>query len=59
MEYEVIASNIPNFLMAVGFYGEAGKAKAQKMIDEGYFNRHLMPEFKHATFIVVPAKNKR
>lgn len=53
MEYKVIASNIDNFVMATGFYGETGKEKAQKRIDEGYFNQHLLPELKHAEFIVV------
>jgi hypothetical protein len=53
MEYEVIVTNYPNFLMSAGFYGEQGKAKAQKMIDEGYFHKHIMPEFKDAIFEVV------
>ena len=55
-KYKVIASNYPNFTMAVGFYGESGKARAQSRIDEGYFNKHLMPDFKDATFIVVEDK---
>lgn len=53
MEYEVRASNYPNFLMATGYYDEQGKQKAQFLIDSGYFNKHLMPEFKDAIFIVV------
>lgn len=56
MEYEVRASNYPNFLMATGFYGESGKQKAQKMIDEGYFHKHIMPEFKDVIFVVVEKK---
>lgn len=59
MEYHVIASNYDHFTMATGFYGDAGKAKAQRLIDEGYFNRHLMPEFKDATFIVVPKSSSK
>jgi hypothetical protein len=59
MEYEVRSSNYPNFLMATGYYGEQGKAKAQRLIDEGYFNKHLMPEFKDAIFIVVQKKNNK
>lgn len=59
MEYEVRAVNYPNFLMASGFYGEYGKKKAQRLIDEGYFNRHLMPEFKDAIFIVMEVKVKK
>lgn len=56
MEYEVRATNYPNFLMAAGFYGEYGRAKAQKMIDEGYFHKHIMPEYKDAIFEVVPKR---
>ncbi len=59
MEYEVRAVNYPNFLMASGFYGAYGKAKAQRLIDEGYFNRHLMPEFKDAIFIVMEVKTNK
>ncbi len=59
MEYEVRATNYPNFLMATGFYGDYGKAKAQRMIDEGYFHRHIMPEFKDAIFeVVLKTKSK-
>lgn len=56
MEYEVRATNYPNLLMAAGFYGEDGKVKAQKMIDEGYFHRHIMPDLKDAIFEVVEKK---
>lgn len=56
MEYKVVASNYPNFLMATGFYGDHGKEKAQKMIDSGYWNKIVMPEFKDAIFIVVENK---
>lgn len=58
MEYHVIASNYKHFTMATGFYGEQGKNKAQRLIDEGYFNRYLMPEIKDALFIVVPKSAK-
>lgn len=56
MEYEVRATNYPNFLMATGYYGEQGKEKAQRLIDEGYFNKYLMDDIKDAIFIVVPKK---
>jgi len=56
MEYEVRATNYPNFLMATGFYGDYGKAKAQKMIDEGYWTKIIMPEFKDAIFEVIEKK---
>lgn len=58
MEYEVRATNYPNFLMASGFYGEQGKAKAQGLINDGYFHKHIMPEFKDAIFEVTPKKIK-
>lgn len=56
MEYEVRATNYPNFLMASGFYGEQGKAKAQGMINSGYWTKIIMPEFKDAIFEVVEKK---
>ena len=54
MEYEVRATNYPNFLMAGGFYGDYGKAKAQSMIDSGYWTKIVMPEFKDAIFEAAP-----
>lgn len=56
MEYEVRATNYPNFLMATGYYGNQGKEKAQRLIDEGYFHKHIMSEFKDAIFKVVEKK---
>lgn len=58
MEYEVRAEHDPLWLQATGFYGEHGKAKAQRLIDEGYFNRYLYEKDKDTKFIVVPVKKK-
>ena len=51
--YEVRAKHNPNLLMATGFYGEAGRAKAQRMIDERYWEPYLVADLKGTEFIVV------
>lgn len=55
MEYKVITKDNPNELWASGFYGEHGKAKAEKRIAEGYFHRHMYEADKHKTLVVVEA----
>jgi hypothetical protein len=56
MEYKVVSECNQNELWASGYYGEAGKAKAQKAIDEGYFHRFMYQQDKHKKLIVVPVK---
>ena len=53
MEYEVRAKHNPLWLMASGFHGEYGRAKAQKMVDERYWEPYLMPKDKGTEFVVV------
>jgi len=56
MEYKVVTECNQSELWATGFYGESGKAKAQKRIDEGYFHKHVYEEDKHKKLIVIPVK---
>lgn len=52
-QYEVRAKHDPLFLMATGFHGESGKARAQKMVDELYWEPYLMAKDKGTEFVVV------
>lgn len=56
MEYKVITEDNSNEVWARGFYGDYGRAKAQKMIDEGYFHKHMYEADKSKKLIVVEAK---
>lgn len=51
--YKVVTKGAENEVWASGFYGEQGKAKAQKRIDEGYWHRLMYEQDKSKTLIVV------
>lgn len=55
-EFKVVTDGSPNELWASGFYGEHGRAKAQRMVDEGYWHRFMYAKDKHKTLIVVEAR---
>ena len=55
MEYKVVTEDSPNEVWATGFYGDYGKAKAQKIIDEGYFHKYMYESDKSKKLIVVEA----
>jgi hypothetical protein len=54
MEYKVITKGSPLEVWAAGFYGEHGKAKAEKRIAEGYWHRFMYEKDKHKELEVVP-----
>ena len=54
MEYKVITKGNPLELWASGFYGDHGKAKAEKRVAEGYFHRRMYENDKHKELEVVP-----
>lgn len=56
MEYKVVTEDSPNEVWATGFYGDYGKAKAEKRIAEGYFHKHMYESDKSKKLIVVMAK---
>ena len=56
MEYKVVTDGDENELHALGFYGDAGKKKAQDRIDSGYFHKYMYDYDKHKKLIVVPVK---
>jgi hypothetical protein len=55
MEYKVVTEGSSNEVWATGFYGDYGKEKAQKRIDEGYFYKHMYESDKSKKLIVVEA----
>jgi hypothetical protein len=55
MEYKVVTEDSPNEVWATGFYGDYGKAKAEKIIDEGYFHKYMYESDKSKKLIVVMA----
>lgn len=55
-EYKVVTDGAPLEVWATGFYGDPGKTKAQKRIDEGYFHRYMYEKDKHKKLIVIPVK---
>mgnify|MGYP000367212571 CR=1 FL=1 len=62
MEYKVITKDKPLEVWASGFYGEEGAKRAQLMIRNGYWHRHMYPEDKAKVLVVVPetkTKNTR
>jgi hypothetical protein len=54
MKYKVVTEDNHNEVWARGFYGEAGKIKAEQKIKEGYFHKFMFPIDKHKTLIVIP-----
>ena len=55
MEYKVVTEGSPNEVWEIGFYGNYGKAEAQKRIDEGYFHKYMYESDKSKKLIVVEA----
>jgi len=55
MKYKVVTENSTNEVWASGFYGDSGKIKAQKRIDEGYFHKYMYEADKSKKLIVVEA----
>lgn len=55
MEYKVVTEGASNEVWATGFYGDYGKAKAQKRIDEGYFHKNMYEADKSKNLIVMEA----
>lgn len=53
MKYKVVTEGKPNEVWATGFYGDNGKSKAQKKIDEGYFHKYMYQSDKIKNLIVV------
>ena len=51
--YKVVTKGEENEVWATGFYGEFGKKKAQKRIDEGYFHRYMYKRDRQKTLIVL------
>ena len=51
--YKVITKDNPNELWASGFFD---KAKAQRMVDEGYWHRYMYEKDKHKVLVVVDEK---
>jgi hypothetical protein len=56
-EYKIITDGSPNELWASGFYHEEGRAKAQSMIDDGYWHRFMFASDKHKKLVVVPVQS--
>lgn len=57
--YKVITKGNPLEVWAKGFWGPDGKAKADKMIREGYWHRLMYAKDKHKELEVVPEKQER
>ena len=55
MKYKVVTEKSPGEVWATGFYGDYGKIKAQKRIDEGYFHQYMHEADKNKKLIVVEA----
>lgn len=56
-EYKVITDGAPTELWASGFYGDEGRAKAEKMVSEGYWHKFMFDRDRHKTLAVVPVRN--
>ena len=53
MKYKVVTEGSPNEVWAAGFYGDYGKQKAQKRINEGYFHKYMYEVAKSKKLIVM------
>jgi hypothetical protein len=56
-EFKVITEGSPNELWASGFYNEAGRVKAQSMVNEHYWHMFMFPCDQNKTLVVVPVKS--
>lgn len=54
--YKVVTEGAPNELWASGFYGEDGKAKAERMVAEGYWHRLMYEKDRAKILAVIPEK---
>jgi hypothetical protein len=54
MTYKVVTKGAPLEVWAMGFHGESGKARAEKLIAEGYWHRYMYAHDRHKTLEVVP-----
>ena len=54
MQYKVTTKGNALELWAMGFYGDHGKAKAEKRIADGYWHRFMCEKDKHKELEVVP-----
>lgn len=59
MFYQVITEGDPHEIWAKGFWGEEGKAKAERQITEGYWHRHMYARDQHKKLVVVPERNEK
>lgn len=52
-EYMVVDADDMHAVYAAGFYGPAGREKAERMVAEGYWHR-IAPQLKGRKLIVIP-----
>lgn len=52
-QYKVVTEGSPNEVWASGFYGDAGKTKAEQRIAEGYWHRFMYERDRQKKLIVV------
>lgn len=57
MEYQVVSECNQNEIWATGFYGEAGKKRAENRINIGYWRKFMYEKDRHKILIVVPVIN--
>ena len=51
-EYAVVTSDNHDEVWASGFYGDTGRERAQRLVDEGYWHRLMYQRDRHKTLIV-------
>ena len=51
--YKVVSECDNLEVWAVGFYGDSGRERAQKRIDERYWHNMMYEKDKHKTLIVI------
>ena len=54
--YKVVTEGAPTELWASGFYGEDGKAKAERMVAEVYWHRLMYEKDRAKILAVIPEK---
>ncbi|MBA2525943.1 MAG: hypothetical protein H0V18_09205 [Pyrinomonadaceae bacterium] len=56
-EFKVVTDGAPTELWASGFYGDEGKAKAERMVRAGYWHLYMLEKDKGKSLVVVPVKS--
>lgn len=55
-EFKVVTEGSPNEVWASGFYGDAGREKAWRMVLDGYWHRLMYAADRHKKLEVVPVQ---